>query len=259
MQRIAIFGGTFNPPHMGHISAARACVESLGLNKLLMIPTNIPPHKKLPEGSPSPVQRLEMTAIAASMIPMAEACAIEIERSGPSYTADTAAEIKALYPESCLWLVIGTDMLKTVIAVVAGGLIMGTQGAAATGQVFAGFCVMLGHIYPVFYGFRGGKGVLCAETMLLIVSFPTGLVSLLIFVGIVWATRYVSLGSVCGALIAPIGVLAACGKLPALLSLFCVILLVAKHRSNIRRLIEHKESKLSFQKDLSDKFDDEDF
>ena len=139
-----------------------------------------------------------------------------------------------------LAIVIGTDVLKTVIAVVAGGLI-------------------IGHIYPVFYGFRGGKGVLCAETMLLIVSFPTGLVSLLIFVGIVWATRYVSLGSICGALIAPIGVLAACGKLPALLSLFCVILLVVKHRSNIGRLIRHKESKLSFKKDLSDKFDDEDF
>ena len=103
------------------------------------------------------------------------------------------------------------------------------------------------------------QGVLCAETMLLIVSFPTGLVSLLIFVGIVWATRYVSLGSICGALIAPIGVLAACGKLPALLSLFCVILLVVKHRSNIGRLIRHQESKLSFKKDLSDKFDDEDF
>ena len=51
----------------------------------------------------------------------------------------------------------------------------------------------------------------------------------------------------------------ACGKLPALLSLFCVILLVVKHRSNIGRLIRHKESKLSFKKDLSDKFDDEDF
>lgn len=102
-----------------------------------------------------------------------------------------------------LAIVIGTDVLKTVIAVVAGGLIMGTQGAAATGQVFAGFlCHARPHL-PGVLRLRGGKGVLCAETMLLIVSFPTGLVSLLIFVGIVWATRYVSLGSVCGALIAP--------------------------------------------------------
>ena len=154
-------------------------------------------------------------------------------------------------------LVVLMDMGKVVLACLLGRWLL--PGNPQLGMMIAGAMTELGHIFPVFYGFRGGKGVLCAETMLLIVSFPTGLVSLLIFVGIVWATRYVSLGSVCGALIAPIGVLAACGKLPALLSLFCVILLVAKHRSNIRRLIEHKESKLSFKKDLSDKFDDEDF
>ena len=154
-------------------------------------------------------------------------------------------------------LVVLMDMGKVVLACLLGRWLL--PGNPQLGMMIAGAMTELGHIFPVFYGFRGGKGVLCAETMLLIVSFPTGLVSLLIFVGIVWATRYVSLGSVCGALIAPIGVLAACGKLPALLSLFCVILLVAKHRSNIRRLIRHQESKLSFQKDLSDKFDDEDF
>ena len=158
-----------------------------------------------------------------------------------------------------LAIVIGTDVLKTVIAVVAGGLIMGTQGAASTGQVFAGFCVMLGHIYPVFYGFKGGKGILCSGTLLLLLDWRIALVGWGVFVVLWLTTRYVSLGSICGALIAPIGVLAACGKLPALLSLFCVILLVVKHRSNIGRLIRHKESKLSFKKDLSDKFDDEDF
>lgn len=110
-QRIAIFGGTFNPPHMGHVAAARACVEALALDKLLMIPTNIPPHKTLPDGSASPAQRLEMTAIAASMVPMAEVSDIEIKRQGASYTADTVAQIKAVYPQSRLWLVVGTDML----------------------------------------------------------------------------------------------------------------------------------------------------
>ena len=113
MKRIAIFGGTFNPPHAGHVSAARACVEQLKLNKLIFIPTNIPPHKILPENSASPGQRLDMTAIAASMVPMAEVSDIEIRRKGASYTADTVAEIKALYPESELWLIVGTDMLST--------------------------------------------------------------------------------------------------------------------------------------------------
>ena len=157
--------------------------------------------------------------------------------------------------------VFGIDMLKGFVAVMLSHLTAYENGSDAMFDLKIALvaAAVIGHILPLFAGFRGGKGVLCAETMLLIVSFPTGLVSLLIFVGIVWATRYVSLGSICGALIAPIGVLAACGKLPALLSLFCVILLVVKHRSNIGRLIRHKESKLSFKKDLSDKFDDEDF
>ena len=111
--RIGIFGGTFNPPHIGHIAAARQVVAALDLGKLLMIPTNIPPHKKLPEGSASPEQRLEMVGIAASMIPMAEACDIEIRREGASYTADTVAALKEIYLEATLWLMIGTDMIDT--------------------------------------------------------------------------------------------------------------------------------------------------
>ena len=111
--RIGIFGGTFNPPHIGHIAAARQVVAALDLGKLLMIPTNIPPHKQLPEGSASPEQRLEMVGIAASMIPMAEACDIEIRREGASYTADTVAALKEIYPEATLWLMIGTDMIDT--------------------------------------------------------------------------------------------------------------------------------------------------
>ena len=111
--RIGIFGGTFNPPHIGHIAAARQVVQALDLGKLLMIPTNIPPHKQLPEGSASAQQRFEMVQIAASMVPMAEACDIEIRREGASYTADTVTELKKRYPDATLWLMIGTDMLDT--------------------------------------------------------------------------------------------------------------------------------------------------
>ncbi len=113
MRRIAMFGGTFNPPHVGHVAAARACVQQLALNKLIVMPTNIPPHKILPEGSATPQQRLEMAAIAASLIPMAEVSALEIERKGASYTFETIRTLKSLYPDSTLWLVVGTDMLAT--------------------------------------------------------------------------------------------------------------------------------------------------
>ena len=58
--RIGIYGGTFDPPHNGHIAAAKAAMERLALDKLLLIPASIPPHKDLPAGSPTAEQRLEM-------------------------------------------------------------------------------------------------------------------------------------------------------------------------------------------------------
>ena len=58
--KIGIFGGTFNPPHLGHLAAARTAIGALGLDKLLIIPAAIPPHKELPEGTPAPEHRLAM-------------------------------------------------------------------------------------------------------------------------------------------------------------------------------------------------------
>ena len=156
------------------------------------------------------------------------------------------------------------DVLKGVVAVCLGRWLFVHLPADAAvspylGVYLAAILAVVGHSKPIYFGFKGGKGILCSGTLLLLLDWRIALVGWGA-VGVLWlTTRYVSLGSICGALIAPIGVLAACGKLPALLSLFCVILLVVKHRSNIGRLIRHKESKLSFKKDLSDKFDDEDF
>ena len=112
---IGIYGGTFDPLHWGHITAARAAMEQLGLDKLVLIPDRVPPHKALPEGSASPEQRLEMAALAtAELGKRAEVSDRELRRSGPSYTSDTLAELRREHPEDTLWLLMGSDMFLSL-------------------------------------------------------------------------------------------------------------------------------------------------
>ncbi len=111
MARVGIYGGSFNPPHVGHTLAAREMIEKLKLDRLLVIPAASPPHKKLPEGSPSAEERLELTRRAFSAVPGAEVCDIELRRQGPSYTADTVAELRERFPKDDLFLLMGSDML----------------------------------------------------------------------------------------------------------------------------------------------------
>lgn len=111
MARIGIYGGSFNPPHAGHTLAAREMVEKLALDRLLVIPAASPPHKKLPEGSPMPYERLELTRKAFSSVPCAEVSDIELRRDGPSYTVETIRQLRAEYPADELFLIMGTDML----------------------------------------------------------------------------------------------------------------------------------------------------
>ena len=92
--KIGVYGGAFNPPHLGHITAAKAVFGLLQLDKLLVIPTGNPPHKTLPAGSPGPERRLEMTRLAmeqAGLGEKAEVLDLELRREGNSYTADTLA------------------------------------------------------------------------------------------------------------------------------------------------------------------------
>lgn len=107
-------GGTFNPPHLGHIHAARAAMEQLGLDELYFIPTGEPPHKALPEDTATAAQRLEMTRLAAAGIPHTRALDLEIRREGPSYSVLTARELLAEDPEGELWLLCGTDMFLSL-------------------------------------------------------------------------------------------------------------------------------------------------
>ena len=111
MERIGIYGGTFNPPHIGHMQAARQAVTALGLSKLLLIPAYAPPHKAvLPGNSPTARQRLQMLRIAAAGCPEIEVSDMELRREGVSYSWETVEAVKRQYPGAELVLLMGTDM-----------------------------------------------------------------------------------------------------------------------------------------------------
>lgn len=135
--RIGIYGGTFNPPHLGHLMAARTVFEVLKLDKLLLVPAGIPPHKDLPEDSPSAEQRFEMTRFAGEQLGLGEhveTLDVELRRGGKSYTADTLAAIHKQYPDAELWLLMGTDMFLTLQAWRQPEKIFSLAGVAAFGR-----------------------------------------------------------------------------------------------------------------------------
>lgn len=108
--RLGILGGSFNPPHPGHIRYALGAAEHLKLDKVMMVPAADPPHKKLAYGSPEPAKRLEMCRFAAREYPVIEVSDIELLREGKSYTVDTLGEIRKNYPDDDLFLIMGMDM-----------------------------------------------------------------------------------------------------------------------------------------------------
>lgn len=109
--RIAIYGGSFNPPHLGHAEAARTVCEELKPDIFFIIPDNIPPHKEPDENSPTAAQRLELCRLAFADIPGVVVSDIETSRVGKSYSADTVRLLRERYPEDEFTLVVGTDML----------------------------------------------------------------------------------------------------------------------------------------------------
>ena len=110
---IGILGGTFNPLHNGHILLAKGAAEQCGFEKVLLIPTNVPPHKAAPDLAPAE-DRLELCRLAAEECGLFEVCDIEIRRQGRSYTSDTLEELTALHPGESFALIMGADMFFTL-------------------------------------------------------------------------------------------------------------------------------------------------
>ena len=108
--RIGIFGGTFDPPHVGHLIAAQEVYVQLGLDRLLLVPAAVPPHKRDETVSPGDV-RLEMLRAAVGDDDRFAVSELELERDGPSYTVDTLRALRREYPDAELFLAMGADQL----------------------------------------------------------------------------------------------------------------------------------------------------
>jgi nicotinate-nucleotide adenylyltransferase len=108
--KLAVFGGSFNPPHIGHLIVLESVRDQLQFEKVLLIPSAEPPNKPAPTLA-APPHRLEMTRLAVEGKAEYEVSDIEIRRRGISYTVDTIKEISALYRGSSISLIIGADNL----------------------------------------------------------------------------------------------------------------------------------------------------
>jgi nicotinate-nucleotide adenylyltransferase len=107
-QKIGILGGTFNPIHYGHLAAAEEVRSRLKLDRVLFIPSFLPPHKH-EEDAPSAAQRMEMVRLATASNPNFRPSDIEIKRGGKSYTIDTIEALRQTYPGTEIYFITGLD------------------------------------------------------------------------------------------------------------------------------------------------------
>ena len=152
------------------------------------------------------------------------------------------------YGARCAPMVIAFDMLKAVGAVLLGNYFLGyLLGWGAAGKYFGALFCVIGHMFPVFYGFKGGKGILCSGTLLLLLDWRIALVGWGAFVVLWLTTRYVSLGSVSAAAVFPVMTHVVFGDAFATaFSVLIAALVLFAHRENIKRLLNGTENKFRF-------------
>lgn len=109
--RIGIVGGTFDPPHLGHLLLASDVYEALGLDRVVLVPAAVPPHKHGLPRTPAAL-RLEMLRAAVAGDPRFEVADLELRRAGPSYSVDTLRELRGRWPDAALFFVLGADQLR---------------------------------------------------------------------------------------------------------------------------------------------------
>lgn len=115
-ERLGIFGGTFDPPHLGHLILAETAADCLALGQVLFVPAADPPHKRASAIRAAAEHRLAMTALAIADNPRFALSRVDMDRPGPHYTVDMLHLLREQYPAAELFLLLGSDSLRDLPA-----------------------------------------------------------------------------------------------------------------------------------------------
>ena len=149
------------------------------------------------------------------------------------------------------------EAVRDALPIVIGGLLMSIVEHPEAGRAFAGFCLVLGRVFPVFYNFKGSHASLCLVAAAFAADISVGVVVLLVVAAVTWFSRYFSLGAVVGAFFLVISaVLVIDDTLIIWLMVFTAGLVLIKHIPAISRMLNGKEERFSTEKDISYKFDE---
>ena len=166
-------------------------------------------------------------------------------RTHGSGNAGTTNVLRTYGKQAAVFTLLG-DTLKSVISVLVVGHMLGGE----LGACIAGLGCVIGHVYPVFFGFKGGKGVAVTAAMILCLNPPVFAVLFIIFAIIVGFTKYISLGSVVCMMVYPLILFRMSGGgYHVLIAAVIAVFIIFLHRGNIKRLYEGTESKISFKKE----------
>jgi nicotinate-nucleotide adenylyltransferase len=157
VRSLGVLGGTFNPPHLGHLALARHALEELALERVLMMPAHIPPHKASEE-DPGSEHRLRMCRLCVAGTAGLLVSALEMERGGRSYTVDTLESIHASHPQAELTFIVGADTANTLPSWREPERLLELADLAVAGREGPGPGGVLQSLAPLLAVRRSGEG-----------------------------------------------------------------------------------------------------
>ena len=178
-----------------------------------------------------------------SSIPLSKRCkGVDIRTKGSGNAG--ATNVARVFGLRVGFITLGLDMAKTVAAMLIGQQLCGVMGEAISGA----FCI-IGHCFPLYFGFKGGKGVSVGAALGLMTGIPVFAAIIGVFLATAFVSRKVSLGSILAAVSLPIFSILFGAETPiVIVNVFSAVLVIVMHRENIRRLINGTEPKISFKK-----------